>query len=166
MNDNIALSEIGVTTTVLQRYALAVLYYSTDGQNWKGDLNFLSNSDICTWNNGLIQRNENESLALMVFFCNGDETVDLIQFIGAGLNGTIPWEISLLSDLIQWNVMGNSLHGTIPTEFGKLIFLERLSFADNSLSASIPTELGLGLFECWISTTTFSREVYRQSWYN
>ena len=68
LNDNIALSAIGVTKNVLQRYALAVLYYSTDGQNWKGDLNFLSESDVCAWNNGLIQRNESESLALMVFF--------------------------------------------------------------------------------------------------
>ena len=53
LNDTIALSENGVTDKVLVRYALAVFYYSTDGPNWKEDVKFLSESDVCGWNNGL-----------------------------------------------------------------------------------------------------------------
>merc|ERR1719491_2722381 len=35
---------------IVQRYALAVIYYSTGGPGWKQTLFFLSNYDECDWN--------------------------------------------------------------------------------------------------------------------
>jgi hypothetical protein len=34
---------------VLQRYVLAVLYYSTNGPEWKIDYPFLEDTQICDW---------------------------------------------------------------------------------------------------------------------
>jgi hypothetical protein len=39
-------------TTILQRYAAAVFYYSTEGDLWTSDLNAMSNSTLCDWNDG------------------------------------------------------------------------------------------------------------------
>ena len=39
------------TTELVERYALAYLYFSTNGKNWKQNLNFLSNMSVCNWNN-------------------------------------------------------------------------------------------------------------------
>jgi hypothetical protein len=39
-------------TVILQRYAAAVFYYSTGGDLWTSDLNAMSNSTLCDWNDG------------------------------------------------------------------------------------------------------------------
>ena len=51
---------------IIQRYVMAVIYYSTDGENWAVDLDFLTNTSICEWprkdelyTNDGIQCNEN-----------------------------------------------------------------------------------------------------------
>ena len=35
---------------IIQRYVLAVFYFSTQGKNWKNQYNFLSDKDVCDWN--------------------------------------------------------------------------------------------------------------------
>ena len=52
--------------TIIQRYVMAVIYYSTNGENWAVDLDFLTNTSICEWprkdefyTNDGIQCNEN-----------------------------------------------------------------------------------------------------------
>jgi hypothetical protein len=39
-----------------ERYAMVVLYFSLDGPNWKQQLNFLSNTHICSWHDSLGDR--------------------------------------------------------------------------------------------------------------
>lgn len=60
-------------TTLLERYAAAVLYFSCDGGNWRGDLNFLSNKSVCEWHDA------SDSNGL---FCNGEigENVRRMEF--------------------------------------------------------------------------------------
>jgi hypothetical protein len=41
----------GRTKSMENRYGLAVLYYSTQGDTWQETYNFLEDSDECTWNN-------------------------------------------------------------------------------------------------------------------
>jgi hypothetical protein len=36
---------------IIERYAMAVLYFATDGPNWLEQWNYLSNSSICDWQN-------------------------------------------------------------------------------------------------------------------
>ena len=59
-DDPITLSPGRGTQTVLERYVLAVLYYSTSGPSWKFD--YLSDEEVCTWNNGKPATNYGESL--------------------------------------------------------------------------------------------------------
>jgi hypothetical protein len=40
------------TLRMENRYGLAVLYYSTQGDTWQETYDFLTDSDECTWNNG------------------------------------------------------------------------------------------------------------------
>jgi hypothetical protein len=35
---------------MMERYAAAVFYYSTNGENWKEQYSFLSPESVCTWN--------------------------------------------------------------------------------------------------------------------
>ena len=41
------------TTHLLQRYALAVLYYETGGKNWTDQYEFLKATHECTWSGAL-----------------------------------------------------------------------------------------------------------------
>ena len=66
---------------------------------------------------------------------------------GVSLTGTIPPELSELSELRVLNLEDNELHGDIPAELGKLAKLEVLDLGDwwsdyNDLTGSIPSELG------------------------
>jgi hypothetical protein len=51
-DDPIAMSKDRDTSVVLQRYILAVVYYSTFGDGWYESYNFVSDVDVCMWNNG------------------------------------------------------------------------------------------------------------------
>lgn len=58
------------------------------------------------------------------------------------LNGTLPSELSHLSQLQILNFSKNQLGGEIPPQLGELSQLEGLYLYDNQLSGSIPPELG------------------------
>ncbi|WJX75189.1 non-specific serine/threonine protein kinase [Trifolium repens] len=60
----------------------------------------------------------------------------------AGLEGTIPKEIGLLSKLNYLYLSGNSLVGEIPPSLGNLRKLTELEISSNKLQGSIPHELG------------------------
>jgi hypothetical protein len=39
------------SSTVLERYVLSVLYWSTGGPNWTNQFNFMTNNSVCDWLN-------------------------------------------------------------------------------------------------------------------
>jgi hypothetical protein len=51
-NDTIVMSSGRSTLDLLQRYVLAVLFYSANGPNWGWSQPYLSSDDVCLWNNG------------------------------------------------------------------------------------------------------------------
>jgi hypothetical protein len=53
-NDDTAVLDLESTPTVIivEQYVLAVLYFATRGEGWGDQLNFLSASSVCEWNNG------------------------------------------------------------------------------------------------------------------
>ncbi len=69
----------------IQRYALATLYYSTNGDSWKNKNGWLGDGDECGWWNHA----ENQ-------FCVDGAVVELDLFQN-NLVGTIPAELALLS---------------------------------------------------------------------
>ncbi|KAG7371742.1 RHS repeat-associated core domain containing protein [Nitzschia inconspicua] len=130
---------------LVQRWALAVMYYSTNGDEWdrcsavgsdpcgeenpfRGERRFLSSFDECDWAG---------------ITCNSNGCVTEVEFEDNNLIGTIPTEIALLKDLEFWGMERGGLTGTIPTEVGVLTNLLFIDLDFNALSGSLPTELYL-----------------------
>lgn len=127
---------------IVQRWVLAVMYFSTGGDSWiqcfDGDLEcgdflpfvndeaFLSSSIECEWAG---------------ISCNTDACVTEIEFEENNLVGTIPSELGLLNELVIWGMERGNLTGTIPSEMGQL---EKLIFIDldfNQLTGTLPESL-------------------------
>jgi len=115
----------------VQKYALAVFFYSTNGEYWAESDGWLTTEDECTWfftGKGRI--------------CDSAGRIMNIELKNNNLNGDIPTELILLSDLKYFRVNGNSLKGTIPSKiFAQATNLEQFHAHWNSLSGVIPSNL-------------------------
>ena len=109
--------------TILQRYALASLFYSTDGGRWLDITEFVVPLSYCDWGG--------------VGCTNGLLTSVLLP--SQNLLGTIPPEIGLLKSLKSLDLSNNHLTGSIPTEIG---FLQNLE----TLQISLPEDRSRELF--------------------
>ncbi|KAK1381336.1 Protein kinase domain-containing protein [Heracleum sosnowskyi] len=58
------------------------------------------------------------------------------------LNGSIPYQIGMLSKLKYLSLHRNDLSGTLPSSLGNLTYLEYLYVSSNHLTGFIPSELG------------------------
>ncbi|KAL7539714.1 hypothetical protein ACHAWF_006488 [Thalassiosira exigua] len=141
-----------------QRYALALLYFSTNGPGWYSQLSFVSNKSECSWA-GKIIRLQGDKIQIynedgsnvedgVVRFnqggvtCDVDERVDTITLGVNNLMGTIPEEISYFNQsLLKLGLMRNTLSSTIPESLGELKKLQRLNLMENCLTGEIPQSL-------------------------
>lgn len=152
-------------TKKTQRFVLAVLYYSTDGDKWMTNRNWLEyDTDEChDWYN-LAGRQP-----FSYDFCTADGNFQGLALFHNSMRGTIPRELGLLTKLHGLAFTDSSLSGTIPMEVWllpelKLVALSRnklsgtipqaglsasqnirvyMDLADNKLSGTLPTEVGL-----------------------
>jgi Leucine-rich repeat (LRR) protein len=136
----------------VQRYAMATIYYATDGHAWSnGGGNWLTNETECQW----FQGSEGD-------FCgeNGTELQYLNQSSNT-LNGKMPNDIQLLSSLTVIDLSMNQIYGTLSSGLGSLTALTFLSLNDNKLSGTIPSELGslTALTELSLNNNDFIRTV-------
>lgn len=148
-DDPITLTPGRSTATVLERYVLAVLYYSTSGPSWQVD--YMSDEDVCTWNNGKPAPNytlpclEDWSCEFLegkgVYCVEDGESIGTLALSEYNLQGPLPWELALLTSLEVLDVGLNSLTGSIPTRIMNLTSLEVLIIYLNFLSGSIPAEI-------------------------
>ena len=127
-NDSVWLDDYGL----MQRYVLAVLHFSTNPASWVRN-NFLTLNHVCDWNRG------NNNIVL----CDVNDRVIGIDADGSRMDGTIPHELSVLTDLTYLALGGNFNFGTIPTELGRLTNLEYLSLSRAYFTGTVPSELGL-----------------------
>ena len=58
------------------------------------------------------------------------------------LNGSIPYQIGMLSKLKYLSLRGNNLSGKLPSSLGNLTYLEHLDVSQNYLTGFVPSELG------------------------
>jgi Leucine-rich repeat (LRR) protein len=123
---------------ILQRYALATFYFSTNGSQWKDNLLWLSDEEECTWFSEIRAACEHRKR-------EPGGTFRRLELYFNNVQGTIPPEIALLSDLERIDISGgpdHRLNGTLPKELGLLTKLNDFRLQDNDLSGSLPPEFG------------------------
>jgi hypothetical protein len=144
---------------VKQRYVLAVLYYSTEGERWKEQFDYLdSGSHECDWalerDNGwkTTECSEEKEVKIVNLYNNGlggtipGELASLnltdIDFLNNGIKGTVPEELYTMKNLGYLNLGYNELTGTVASELGDMNNLGFLMLDHNVLTGTIPPELG------------------------
>jgi hypothetical protein len=93
-----------------QRYALAVLYLSTNGTSWYSKWGWLSNDNECSWYQHGGSGPEDGSS------CVEDSRLSFLDLNENNLDGSIPTELALLTDLEFMSFYGEKLSGLIHSE--------------------------------------------------
>ena len=148
------------TKELQERYALAVLYYSLQGDNWDKDkTSWLTADHACQWHKEFPDADSNEPVIVGID-CQGGTTVRQIYLPRIkGLAGVLPKEIHLLEDLLRLdlrhnqvtgglqyldnphlrvlNMQGNAFKGPLPS-LEHVAYLTLLNLSDNQFSSSIP----------------------------
>ena len=114
---------------LLQRYALATLYYATNPNNnsWKSTSSWLSDTNECDW------YSTSEPSSDVCTTTPNSAVYKELDLRGNGLQGEIPEEISLLTDLDTIRLSDNVLTGSIPWHVSTLTRLEYLDLSSNQL---------------------------------
>jgi len=128
----------------VQRYVLAVLYFALGGDQWTDQLGFISEVHECSWFKAEVEKNGDpltETYAHGVK-CDSNLRVRNLFLPSNGLIGSIPPEITHLSQLDFLELRDNSITGSLPTELKKLSLLTYLDMRSNSLTGTVPHWLG------------------------
>jgi len=141
-SDSIDTASSSGISLLLQRYALAVLYFTTNGTEWLRNASFLSNQHVCYWNETLYDDNNNSDTSSTsitgVTSCTDDGRITAISLGNNNLQGSIPYEIGMISSLQSLFLQNNSLTGTIPSSIESLPRLQLFWAFDNVLTGSVP----------------------------
>mmetsp|Transcript_19697 Transcript_19697/g.29226 ORF Transcript_19697/g.29226 Transcript_19697/m.29226 type:complete len:327 (-) Transcript_19697:87-1067(-) len=112
-----------------QRYALAVLYFATQGElHWKRKTNWLSDKSECQW------------------FGVECDTFGTVTGLDLGFNdlfGLLPRELSLLTKVEEVDLHGNDLQGVVPPSIlAAWRYCKILRLHMNGFFGALPTEIG------------------------
>lgn len=119
----------------LEREALMALYNATDGPNWNYQFvpgeypieNWGTNEDVSKWSG---------------IDCNENGRVIGISLMGESLRGSLPDELSNLTELKSLALAHNGLTGEFPSFILDLKNLEQLQLDFNYFSGELPPEIG------------------------
>jgi hypothetical protein len=121
---------------IIQRYTMAAFYYSTNGDEWFFNDDWLTDKDECDWYNKAGKRGN----------CSRQGLLENLELDYNNLDGLLPPELGLLSNSVERIVMRGGpttfTRGRIPSELGYLTRMEVFFIRGNQYSGSIPTELG------------------------
>jgi hypothetical protein len=101
---------------VVQRWAMATFFFSTNGNNWDQSDNWLGEMNECSW----FSKRQND-------VCDGDGNVRRIELDDNNLGGTLPAELSLFSDSL-----GTSIRTENSTKMTSGLFSPFLSYFSRS----------------------------------
>mmetsp|Transcript_6735 Transcript_6735/g.15325 ORF Transcript_6735/g.15325 Transcript_6735/m.15325 type:complete len:868 (-) Transcript_6735:193-2796(-) len=116
---------VEVASRVAQRYALATLYYSTNGTGWQTNTNW-GNGHECEWYGVGCEVGENNAVSVTYIDINSNH-----------LDGSIPPEIGYITSLEQIHLWGNNLVGSIPSTLSQLVNLHTLYLDRNRLDGEM-----------------------------
>ncbi|KAL3913184.1 MAG: hypothetical protein SGILL_006590 [Bacillariaceae sp.] len=121
---------------ILQRYAMACLFYSTRGDTWLNKDLWLSSESECMWYNEAGTRAP----------CNADQELVNLELDLNNLDGYLPPELGLLSSSLERLTLRGGptrhLSNSLPSELGLLTSLKVFVARGNELSSVIPPEIG------------------------
>lgn len=118
---------------LVQRFALATFYYATQGDRWTNNFNWLSDSHECSWY---------QAKPMIASHCADGTTYRSLSIRSNSLNGTIPEEVALLSELEMLSLSQNpDLHGQVPTSLAILLRLTQLRLTSNRLTGNFPFQV-------------------------
>jgi hypothetical protein len=125
--------------SILQRFVLFVIYAHFtvpkvgselfgpyEAISRFGDSNWMTALHECEWD---------------FIDCNEKMQVERLKLSNLDLQGTIPTELSLLSNLVSLDLGDNSFTGLIPSELWNLKQMERLVLSQNQLSGTISEDV-------------------------
>ncbi|VXB70982.1 T9SS type A sorting domain-containing protein [Maribacter litoralis] len=120
------------TAVIPDKEALIALYYATDGPNWQRQWDL--NAEITTWHG---------------ITTNSQGRVTELSLKSNNLNGTIPPEIQLLTELVKIELDRSLIYGQLPnkisgisTEFWNLTKLEEVNISNTELEGTLPPDIG------------------------
>ena len=120
---------------LLERYALLILYFATNGSSWERKNNWLTGKHVSKWEGVTVSRPSIFSLK---------RHVTKLELPFNDLNkGILPRELSLLKELRELDLRGNDIQGVIPNKLSELKHLKTMDLSMNYIIGKIPTELGL-----------------------
>lgn len=127
-----------------QRYAMATLYYSLNGESWLSNDGWLSEDDECTWfsrvNRQICGRRRLQPSRPS---SSAGSIIRLVLYYN-NLEGAIPPEIAHLTHLEEIHLMGgptNYISGSLPSELGYMVNLRDVQLSDNRLTGNLPSTL-------------------------
>lgn len=155
-DDPLKLTVLSNSSKILQRYALATLWYiagpwphsslSANNQWW------LVGPEECEWD-GLVCSDDSVMTDIFLQQSSLERQIpsDLGLLTGLTrldldlnkLSGMIPSAISQLTKLTLLELWSNKLTGNIPSQLATLTLLKRLDIQDNQLVGTIPSELSV-----------------------
>ena len=119
----------------IQRYALAILYFSTGGPGWLSDLSFLNGEDECKWNDNL-----NLKWKSGVFCDPATGVVDEISLTNFNIRGKILFrDLSALRNLRQLWIYSDDLFGAFLNFENTL--LKTIGLGNNTLMGITPMQI-------------------------
>lgn len=136
-----------------QRYSVALLYYSTSGEQWTAQEDWMSEEDVCDWYGLSCTGDELKDIQLPSNRVDGEvscyrlvpdnEKCLLLYLTLVPFCLQIPSELSFLTRLETLALDTNTLSSTIPTSLFSIPSLTTLTLSANQLIGSIPTHIGL-----------------------
>lgn len=123
---------------LLERYALAVLFYSTAGitehnkakGGWANQENWMTDKGFCSWYGVECGFKKPEF--------DGDASITAVTLKSNRLSGSLPTELVAMNRLITLDLTDNALSSTLPEVLHQSTALEFLLLGKNSLKGAIP----------------------------
>jgi hypothetical protein len=139
---------------MLQRYALAVVFYSTSASmdhidpisGWRKQDGWLTGSGFCSWYGIECQMqlgaSDADATAAITHY-DANAPVTALNLTDNRVVGTLPSEFTALTSLIQLDLSKNEIQGTLPKEMAQVYSLRDLWLRENQIEGSVPTDFGL-----------------------